>query len=294
VYVVNTKSADVSRFLVDPVMGTLTLKGQFVTKATGGTAIAVSPSDQYVFVGGFGVPNTTGALFGFTLNQESGSLAADPNSPYGASLFPQGMAVDPTSQFLFATASQQHEVSAYAIGTPATTLLTQVASSPVSTGSTPYGVAVSPTGTAAGGVIFVSNNDRVSVFFYDNLGNLTEAKNSPWPSGLQPEGLAVDPTGSYLYVANYLDGTVSSFGIGPKGQLTPIATGNNAFSTGNLTGVPNPGPIDVKVDPAGPYIYVVNSLDGSVSLFTASAGTLTLVATYPTGSGATPAAAAIY
>ena len=55
--------------------------------------------------------------------------------------------------------------------------------------------------------------------------------------------------------------------------------------------VPNPGPMDVKVDPTGRFVYVVNYLDESISLFTSASGMLTLVATYPTGSG--PVALAI-
>ena len=77
---------------------------------------------------------------------------------------------------------------------------------------------------------------------------------------------------------------------GSQGLLTAIAAGNNAVSTGTPGETTNPGPIDVKVDPAGPYVYVVNNIDGTVALFTTSAGVLTYVATYPAGSGATAAA----
>jgi len=292
VYVSNSKSGDVSVYASDPAAGTLTLQGQTSSAGTSGTSIAISPSDQYVFVGGYGNPATNTTLFGFALDSSSGVLTADPHSPYPASNTPFGMAVDPTGQFLFVSAIEKQALHVYTIGTPATMLLTEVASSPATTGSSPYGVAVSPLGTTAGGVVFVAESgaNRVGAFAYDNLGNLTELTKygSPWPSGLGPDGLAVDPAGKYLYVANYLDGSVASFAIGPKGQLTSIATGNSAVSTGNLSSVANPGPIDVKVDPTGAYVYVANYLDGSVSVFSASAGTLTLMQTYPTGSGPVP------
>jgi 6-phosphogluconolactonase (cycloisomerase 2 family) len=163
----------------------------------------------------------------------------------------------------------------------------------VNTDSTPYGVITSPLGNSNGGFVYVSENGaaRVAGFSYDSQGNLTELTNSPWPAATGPEGIAIDPTGKYLYVANYTDGSVSSFSIGSNGQLTAIQTGNNAVATGNLTGVPNPGPMDVKVDPAGPYVYVANYLDNSISMFATSSGSLTLMQTYATGSG--PVAIAI-
>jgi len=291
VYVSNSKSPDVSVYTSDPTAGTLVLQNQATMKnangpSTFGTSIAVSPSNQYLFVGGFGTVNTNTYLFGFSLDQNSGSLTTDPNSPYAASNNPLGIAVDPTSQFLFATASQKHGLHAYTINNAASTLLTEVASSPVNTDSTPYGVITSPLGNASGGFVFVSENGdaRVAAFSYDNQGNLTELKNSPFPTGVQPEGMAIDPTGVYLYVANYGDNSVSSFSIDSKGNLTPILVTSNAVSTGN-------GPMDVKVDPTGKYVYVVNYLDSTISLFTASSGVLTPVATYATGSG--PVAIAI-
>jgi 6-phosphogluconolactonase (cycloisomerase 2 family) len=295
VYVSNSKSSDVSVYQSDPSAGALTLQNQAISTDTYGTAITVSPSNQYVFVGGIGVPSTDTNLFGFTLDQTTGLLTADPNSPYPASNIPQGLAVDPTSQFLFVTASQKHALHTYTIGSVASTLLTEVGSSPVNTASTPYGVIASPLGNSTGGFVFVTESGagRVAAFSYDNLGNLTELTKygSPWPSGLGPEGIAIDPTGVYLYVANYNDGTVSSFSINANGSLTALATGNQAVSTGNLNLLANPGPMDVKVDPTGRFVYVVNYLDESISLFTSASGMLTLVATYPTGSG--PVALAI-
>ncbi len=290
VYVSNSASADVSVYSVDSTKGALTLRNQAPSKGVFNTAIAMAPSGQYLFVGGTNNSGTSD-LFGFSRDTNTGVLTADPNSPYGASDFPYGLAVDPTSEFLFVTAQQRHEVHSYKIGNVTTSLLlTETVNSPVSTASEPYGAVVSPLGNASGGFLFTADAGvgRVSVFSYDTLGNLTEltSQGSPWPSGGQSEGLAIDPTGTCLYVANYADGTVSSFSVAANGVLTANQTENGAVSTGNLSQVPNPGPIDVKVDPAAPYVYVVNSLDGSVSLFSTANCTLTLINTYPTDSGA--------
>jgi 6-phosphogluconolactonase (cycloisomerase 2 family) len=286
-YVSNRTSADVSMYTIDQSSGALTLQGQAKSKNTFSTSVTMSPSGNYLFVAGSG-QNSTSSLFGFTVNATTGLLTADTDSPYVASNLPFGLAVDPSNTFLFATAEQLHGLHSYEIGT--SPLLTETANSPANTPSQPYGVVVSPNANATGGFVFVSDQglNRVSSFSYDSTGTLTELTNkgSPWPTGLQPQGLALDPTGSYLYVANYGDGTVSSFSVGSNGALTPIQVDNNAVNTGNLTGVPNPGPTDVKVDPAAPFLYVVNGLDGSVSLFSTAQGVLTLVATYPAGDGA--------
>jgi 6-phosphogluconolactonase (cycloisomerase 2 family) len=283
-YVSNVNSSDVSIFIVDPVAGALTLKGNVYSPGTGGASIAVAPSDNYLFVAGYGT--TTGSVYALTLDPNSGSLTAVPSSPFPAGDTPYGLAVDPASQFVFATTAFNHFLFAYTIGSDGS--LTGVAGNPFSAGPGSYGVVAYPLGGATGGFVYTANTaaNTVSAFSYDSTGNLTELtqQGSPYGVGSQPKGIAIDAAGKFLYVTNYADGTVSSFSINPQsGALTPVGT---PVATGNLTSVPNPGPIDVKVDPSGQFVYVVNNLDGSVSLFTASAGVLTLSATYPTGTGA--------
>ena len=168
--------------------------------------------------------------------------------------------------------------------------MTPLAGNPFSAGPGAYGVVAYPLGGASGGFVYTANGstNTVSAFSCDaqhaSTGNLTQLAMSPYTVGSQPKGIAIDPAGQFLYVTNYADFSVSSFSINAQsGALTAVGT---PVATGNLTHVANPGPIDVKVDPSGQFVYVVNSLDGSVSLFTASAGVLTLSATYPTGAGA--------
>jgi len=204
------------------------------------------------------------------------------------------MAVDPTSQFLFVSALEKQALHVYTIGTPGTTLLTEVASSPATTESSPYGVAVSPLGTAAGGVVFVAESGvgRVGSFSYDNLGNLTELAKygSPWPSGLGSEGLAVDPTGKYLYVANYLDGSSPR----SRSARRPIdGNRHGKFSGFHRQSQQRPESWSHRCE-SGPHgsLRLCRELsDDSISMFSTSAGMLTLMQTYATGTG--PVALAI-
>lgn len=287
-YVSNRTTSDVSVFAIDLKTGALVLKGNVPSPGTGEVSIAVAPADDYLFVGGYGNPD--GSVSGFSLNAASGDLTAAADAPVASGSTPYGVAVDPASQFVFATTAFTHFLYVYSIGTGGN--LTQVTNSPFVTGAGPYGVVTYPLGGKAGGFVYTADSsiNGVSAFSYDSTGNLTELTQlgSPYSVGTQPEGIAIDRAGKFLYVTNYGDGTVSAFSIDSKsGALTPMGA---AVATGNLTKVANPGPIDVKVDPSSQFVYVVNNLDGSVSLFKVNGGALTLSATYPTGMGATAVA----
>jgi 6-phosphogluconolactonase (cycloisomerase 2 family) len=278
-YVANQAAVDVTIFTVDQTSGALTVKGSVGTTGTVGASIAVAPSNQYVYVGGYGT--TAGSVYGL-VNSPPGTLASVPNAPVVAGNTPLGIAVDPTSSFVFASASSESHLFSYLINGDGS--LTAATNSPVSAGSGPQGVAVWPLGTASSGYVYTATSGDLYVhgFSYDSTGNLTQLLTSPYNTyGAGPEGIAIDPQGKYLYSTNYVDGTVSSFSINPaNGALTPLTV--NPPATGNMNHVATPGPIDVKVDPSGQYVYVANYNDNSISMFSSSAGILTLVNTWAT------------
>ena len=265
-----------------------------MTQGTTGSALALgpsSPSSQYLYVGGTSSSNVNmGSVSGFTEVPSSGDLTGTTNTPYAAESPLSGITVDPTASYVFATSSNHDFIIVYAVNSDGS--LTQLANNPFSTGQggNPAGVVTSPLGTSASGFVYVTNPDTAAVlaFSYSTAnaaGNfLVTVPGSPFLSGNQPEGIAIDPIGKYLYVANYADGTVTSFSINAQsGALTQISVVN----TGNLTNAtPTPGPTGLQVDPSGQFLYVANTVDGSVSLFTTKAGALTLVATYNSDSGA--------
>jgi len=43
-------------------------------------------------------------------------------------------------------------------------------------------------------------------------------------TGVAPHSVTVDPTGKFAYVANSGDNTVSQYGVGADGALTPMAS----------------------------------------------------------------------
>jgi 6-phosphogluconolactonase (cycloisomerase 2 family) len=304
-YVTNTGSSDVSFFDIGS-NGVLSYQSDFSTSGTVGISIAAS-ANGYLYTAGSSTASTTsGSVSGFTIASSTGALTVTPNVPYSAGNPLIGIAIDPAAQLVFTTQASHDFITAYVINSDGS--LTGANGDPLSTGlgGNPYGVVTSPLGTSAGGFVYVANPAAGSVSGYSYVtanapptasGNLL----TPVPGGTQgspgvfltegsgPEGIAIDPTGTYLYVANYQDGNVSSFSIDPQsGTLTLIGL---PVATGNLTGAtPTPGPIAVQVDPSGKFVYVVNQQDSSVSVFTSVAGTLTLLATYPCDSGATAVA----
>ncbi len=278
-YVANQADVDVTIFSVNQTTGALAATASASTNGTVGASIAVAPSNNYAYVGGYGAIANTGSVYGL-VNSPPGTLASVPNGPFAAGDTPLGIAVDPASQLVFATASFQHYLNVYTIGSDGS--LTSAGQYSVSAGSSgPYGVAVYPLGGASGGFVYTANSTSSTItgFSYDGSGNLTELSTSPYyPSNTQPEGIAIDPKGQYLYVANYADNNVTTFSIDSQsGALTVKGT----VLTGHLT-TTTPGPINVIVDPSGQFVYVVNYLDGSVSLFSSNAGVLTLVNTWAT------------
>ena len=293
-YVSNRSSGDVTFYDIAGT-GALTIHNNFFSTQVAEQAIAISPSNQYVYVGG-GAIATPGAAWGFGLNQISGDLSPVPPAP--PEPFPtadalSAVAVDPANQFVFAATGSSPSLYVFSIGSGGT--LTQLTNSPFHAARA-GGLAVYPLGTATAGYVYIADTAtlQVSGFSYDGTGTLTQLSTSPYNTfGGTPTGITIDPAGTYLYVTNAAagDASITSFSINPSnGALTRVGP---PVATGNLNNVANPKPVDVKVDPSNQYVYVVNGLDGSISQFTVSAGVLTLKSTYSTGTGAVAAAAAV-
>ncbi len=134
--------------------------------------------------------------------------------------------------------------------------MTELTGSPMSTGtgSEPTGI-VSDTGS---GSIYVTDAALNQVYAYavGSGGSLTLT--ATVSSGTQPMGALVYGTpgnpGNYLYVANYTDGSLSSYSLS-GGVPTPIGTVNSGAS----------GPLCMTVDPdVRRYVYISNYIGGKV------------------------------
>ena len=82
------------------------------------------------------------------------------------------------------------------------------------------------------------------------IGALTQLAQSPYPSGgRNPVAEVVSPNHENLYVVNRDDNTVVQFAIGSDGKLYPQATVNT----------PGGFPVGVAINPAGTFLYVVDT-----------------------------------
>jgi len=122
-------------------------------------------------------------------------------------------------------------------------------------------------------------------------GSLTPITGSPFGTGNTPLGIAEDPAGKYVYVTNSGDGTISGFSVGSDGSLAPLSP-TATFPTGSGAAS---GPFIPAIDPTGSFLYVPNSADGTISIFSiASDGSLTAVGSpVSTGAGSSPSMIAI-
>ncbi len=119
-------------------------------------------------------------------------------------------------------------------------------------------------------------------------GTLTELSGTPYTVGDGAQSVVIHPSGKFLYVANpgQLEDDISLFNIASNGTLaevpprTPI--GSNATQPSLLV-----------MDPAGNYLYVMNTLSDNISVFSidSSTGALTQILNpasqepYPNGLG---------
>jgi len=124
-------------------------------------------------------------------------------------------------------------------------------------------------------------------------GSLTPIPGSPFLVGMFPVGIAEDPAGKYVYVVNNTDATISGFSVGANGALNPLST--PTFPTGSGPATSFPG--FPAIDPTGGFLYVPNSGDGTISVFSIAptTGLLTEITGSPfsTGVGSSPTMAAI-
>ena len=280
-YVSNSGSNDLSGYLIDPNTGALT--------AMAGSPFALglnAPSSVAVYdavTSGLYVTNAgNGTISAFTTNTAPTSFPAIANSPYTAragataGLFFFGGAGSNLIWYYLEADAANNSVSAWAAD-PETGTLTLAPNSPAATapGTTPDSVAAIQTflpGVGTVDYVYVANSgtNTISTFSMDTQnGALTLQGAVNTVAGLQ----SVLISGTYL-LATTSQG-VLAYATGTNGALTPVSATPYAAGAG-------PGPLAAISN----YVYVINTVDQTVSVFTQNqtTGVLTPVAvTVPTG-----------
>ena len=169
---------------------------------------------------------------------------------------PVGLAITPSSAFLYAVDSVNSVVDIFAVNA-SSGALTQALPPNVPVGNTPSAATINPAGT----LLYITNavSNDVSGFIINSDGSLTPMTQSPFPAGTQPAAAAVDPSGQYLYVVDHGSNQISAYRItAVNGNL--VAVGGSPFNSGR-------GPIAIAISPTNKFLYVSNNTDGTISGF---------------------------
>jgi len=110
------------------------------------------------------------------------------------------------------------------------------------------------------------NPGQISVYKIDGeAGLLYQITDSPYPSGgRNPVADVSSPNGKNLYVINHDDNTIVEFAIGTDGKLYPQQTCN----------MPGSYPLQLAVNSAGTYLYVVETYQPNYSISVPGPGAL--------------------
>jgi 6-phosphogluconolactonase (cycloisomerase 2 family) len=283
-YVVNASKNNVSQYTMGANGALNTSAASSVTTGPYPYSIAVVPSGLYAYVANNGSNNVSE----YTISAgvlTSNTPTANPTGTIAAGTNPVSVTIDPTGSYVYVVNAGSNDISQYTIGTPSSLTpgaLTAIGTTKVMPGTTPYSIAVDPSGNYA----YVANYGDGTISEYKiNAGALTLTATLPVPvsGNNNPASITVDPTGKYAYVANYGDGTVSEYNISSAdGTLTAMTPGTVMAGT---------NPISVTV--SGSHVYVANhnyntsNIVGSVSEYSIGAsgvlGVLTGIGTVGTG-----------
>jgi YVTN family beta-propeller protein len=152
-----------------------------------------------------------------------------------------------------------------------------VIGSPITVGSTPVGVAVTPDGST----VYVANSSSGTVSVISTASNTVTTI-----TGFEePYGVAVSPDGSKVYVAN---------GFNQTSTVAVISTANNTVIATIPVGTV---PYGVAVSPDGSKVYVANSSSGTVSVISTANNTVVdtiTVGAEPEGVAITPDGGTVY
>ena len=132
------------------------------------------------------------------------------------------------------------------------------------------------TGTGNTAYVTVPNTGSILRLHIDGAnGTVIVEASTPGPVGNTPQGLILGPSNKFLYVANALANTISTFSVAGDGSLSLL--GYTSVGPASVT-----GPWDLVIDPSGKYLLVTNN-SGYVSVFSldSASGALAVAAGSP-------------
>jgi 6-phosphogluconolactonase len=255
-------------------MAAMVLAG-FAVSCGGTNHPAVSTHNAYITL------PQAGSVRLLRINDATGVITADAQTPPVAGFTPSGLALHPSKKFLYTTNSGADSISLFNIAADGT--LT-TATKPAATGSAPRDAVIDPSGQYLLVTNTLSNN--ISVYSIDSgSGVLTEVPGSPFFANAGPTAMLITPSGKFVYVVNPL-GYISAFSFS-GGVLTQVA--GSPFAAGS-------GVSAITVDSSEHYLYSANTTANNISGFSIQpSGALTPLqgSPYTSAGGTGPSAIAI-
>ncbi|AXC11084.1 hypothetical protein ACPOL_1742 [Acidisarcina polymorpha] len=258
--------------------------------AAGISACGVSNTIDYVFV--TNSKNNPGQINVYYADSESGALTQIPDSPYMTSYRnPVALVTSPNFKNLYVIFHDDNTIVQYSIGTDAKLYPQHTYNTP---GTFPNAVAINTAGTllfvtdtyqpqytaanpGPGAVIVYPINTDGSLgapvangnlSYYPLSTTLTNVLNPVAVNSLTQNPVnATSPGASYIYVANANAstglGSISAFGVGSGGALTPIAgpQSDGTFAAGTT-------PSAIASTPRGLFLYVTDSANNQLISYT--------------------------
>jgi len=261
-----------------------TLSGSPFASVATPVALAVTPNNDYLYVGGGDSEEV--AMYPIDSDGVLGSGSLE------GSFSPAALRVDTTGGWLIGIDAIYNEIYSFQIDTSNGSLTAPLSSSTVTlpncdiandmAGLSP-GLVITPDDT----YIYAScGTAGIDAFSFDSssgaiayVGTL-----SPKTSGAADSGLAIATNSSvdYLLAAETVTNAVRVFSIASNGQFTEVS--GSPFTTGS-------GPDAVLVDSTDTYAYVANRAADTISGFTiGSGGALTAISGSPFSTGSLPVA----
>jgi 6-phosphogluconolactonase (cycloisomerase 2 family) len=230
-------------------------------------AIAADPSGTYLYEA-----DGSNSVYRYTIDSTTGALTAGTSAGTGGT--PSGVAVDPTTGFVYVSITDDNTIAMYKWISGTLTLVGKI-----STRNSPYQMAMmfGPSrATYVPQFAYVANNNSGGVGNVSQYtiapatGLLTQGSPATVGAGTGPQAIAADPLGRSVYVANYNSGgtgNVSQYTIAPAtGLLTQGSPATVAAGT---------HPQAVAVDPSGQFAYVADYATTNIYEYTMqSAGAL--------------------
>jgi len=254
--------------VVDDSYGALTLKG--VYSSGGADPVSLSYKDGHLYVVNAGNTTTAGNVMGFNFDDGKLMPIAGSDRPLSAAQpGPAEVAVSPDGNALVVTEKGTNSIDTYHIngnGSLEAGLFTPA------TGATPFGFAFNPAHSeeflvsdAFGGA---AGAGAVTSYKSVNGKNLSVIQGPVANTQSAPCWVAFTPNGDYAFVTNTASSNVSVIQVNDNGTVVV----KNTASTGVGS-----APAEVSVSQYGHFVFVLDGVTNTISVFTFHNGMLTAV-----------------